>query len=174
MSYKVHDQTTAPEAVRPLLEQAEKAYGFVPNILGIMASSPPLLEAYMTVSAIFEKTGFSPTEQQVVLLAVSAENECGYCTRAHAAIARMQKVDEAIVKAIQNGDSLPEKRLDVLYRFTRHMVASRGRPDESELETFHEADYGPEQIQDVVLGIGLKTLSNYNNHIAETPVDDAF
>ncbi|MFW5927106.1 MAG: carboxymuconolactone decarboxylase family protein, partial [Wenzhouxiangella sp.] len=79
MSYSVHDKSTAPAEARPLLEKAESAYGFVPNLLGIMAESPALLEAYMTVGQIFEKTDFSPTEQQVVLLAVSADNQCGYC-----------------------------------------------------------------------------------------------
>jgi hypothetical protein len=29
-------------------------------------------------------------------------------------------------------------------------------------------------VLDVILGIGLKTLSNYTNHIVGTPVDGAF
>jgi hypothetical protein len=29
-------------------------------------------------------------------------------------------------------------------------------------------------VLEVVLGIGLKTLSNYTNHIVDTEVDDAF
>jgi hypothetical protein len=29
-------------------------------------------------------------------------------------------------------------------------------------------------VLDVVLGVGMKILSNYTNHIAETPLDAAF
>ena len=31
----------APEDARPLLEKAKQKYGFVPNILGVMAHAPP-------------------------------------------------------------------------------------------------------------------------------------
>lgn len=32
---------------------------------------------------------------------------------------------------------------------------------------------GRRQVLEVVLGIGIKTLSNYTNHIAGTPLDEA-
>ena len=35
-----------------------------------------------------------------------------------------------------------------------------------------DAGFNREQILAVVLGIGLKTLSNYTNHLAATPLDD--
>jgi uncharacterized peroxidase-related enzyme len=165
---------SAPERSRPLLEQAQRNYGFVPNILGVMAHSPALLEAYMTMSQIFERTGFSAAEKQVVLLAVSTENGCDYCTTAHTAIGRMQGVDEAVLEAIARGDALPDERLDALFRFTRTMVAKRGHPSDDDLRAFREAGYSEGQVQDVIVGIGMKTLSNYNNHIAGTPVDEQF
>ena len=30
------------------------------------------------------------------------------------------------------------------------------------------------RLKEVVLGIGMKTLSNYTNHTADTPLDQAF
>jgi len=174
MNLEVLNQENAPDDARDLLAKAEKNYGFVPNILGIMANSPALLEAYMTISQIFEKTSFSAAEKQVVLLAVSGENGCDYCTSAHSAIARMQGVDEAVIQAIGNGDKLPDARLDALYSFTRTMVEKRGRPSDEDLQAFFDAGFSEAQVQDVIVGIGMKTLSNYNNHIAETPVDPQF
>ncbi len=174
MSYPILDSETAPEAARPLLAKARQAYGFVPNILGVMAGAPALLEAYMSLSAIFDKTSFSPAERQVVLLAVSAENGCGYCTAAHSGIARNQKVSEAVLEAIGQGKRLPDEKLDALFEFTRHMVQTRGRPDEGRLQAFLDAGYSAAQVQEVILGIGMKTLSNYTNHIAETPLDAQF
>jgi hypothetical protein len=46
MEFKLHDQESAPEASKPLLEQAEKKYGFALNLFGVMAESPAALKAY--------------------------------------------------------------------------------------------------------------------------------
>ena len=174
MNLEVLNKDNAPRDARGLLEKAEQNYGFVPNILGVMANSPALLEAYMSLSQIFEKTSFSAAEKQTVLLAVSTENDCGYCKSAHTAIAKMQNVDDAVLKAIANGDKLPDDKLDTLFNFTRTMVEKRGHPSNDNLQKFFDAGFSEAQVQDVIAGIGMKTLSNYNNHIAETPVDDQF
>lgn len=174
MNLEVLKKDDAPQAARGLLEKAEKNYGFIPNILGVMANSPALLEAYMSLSQIFEKTDFSAAEKQTVLLAVSTENNCGYCKSAHTAIAKMQNVDDAVLKAIANGDKLPDDKLDALFNFTRTMVEKRGLPSDDDLQAFFDAGYSEAQVQDVIVGIGMKTMSNYNNHIAETPVDEQF
>jgi len=174
MNLEVLNRQQAPEQARELLDQAESKYGFVPNILGVMANAPALLEAYMSLSQIFEKTSFSAAEKQTVLLAVSTENDCGYCKSAHTAIAKMQNVDDAVLEAIANGDKLPDARLDALFKFTRTMVEKRGHPSDDELQAFFDAGFSEAQVQEVIVGIGMKTLSNYNNHIAETPVDDQF
>ncbi|MGM0658872.1 MAG: carboxymuconolactone decarboxylase family protein [Pseudomonadota bacterium] len=168
------NKNNAPQDARDLLEKAEKNYGFIPNILGVMANSPALLEAYMSLSQIFEKTSFSAAEKQTVLLAVSTENDCGYCKSAHTAIAKMQNIDEAVLNAIASGDKLPDAKLDVLFNFTRTMVEKRGLPSDADLQAFFDAGYSEAQVQDVIVGIGMKTMSNYNNHIAETPVDEQF
>ena len=174
MNLEVLNKDNAPQDARGLLEKAEKNYGFIPNILGVMANSPALLEAYMSLSQIFEKTSFSAAEKQTVLLAVSTENDCGYCKSAHTAIAKMQNVDDAVLKAIANGDKLPDDKLDTLFNFTRTMVEKRGHPSEADLQKFFDAGFSEAQVQDVIVGIGMKTLSNYNNHIADTPVDEQF
>lgn len=174
MNIEVLSKNDAPQSAREFLEKAESNYGFIPNILGVMANSPALLEAYMTISGIFEKTDFSAAEKQTVLLAVSTENGCDYCKAAHTAIGRMQGVDDAVLEAIASGDKLPDDKLDTLFSFTRAMVEKRGHPSDDELQAFLDAGYSEAQVQDVIVGIGMKTLSNYNNHIAETPVDEQF
>lgn len=174
MNLEVLNKNDAPQPAQDLLEKAEKNYGFIPNILGVMANSPALLEAYMTMSQIFEKTSFSAAEKQTVLLAVSTENGCDYCKAAHTAMAKMQGVDDAVLKAIANGDELPDDKLDTLFKFTRAMVEKRGHPSNDDLQAFFDAGFSEAQVQDVVVGIGMKTLSNYNNHIADTPVDEQF
>ena len=42
----VHTLDTAPEASKPLLENSIKAFGRLPSLHGVMATSPGLLEGY--------------------------------------------------------------------------------------------------------------------------------
>ncbi|NQD58339.1 carboxymuconolactone decarboxylase family protein, partial [Pseudomonas sp. CM25] len=39
----LHTLQTAPEAARPFLENAQKASGFIPNLLGVLANAPAAL-----------------------------------------------------------------------------------------------------------------------------------
>lgn len=38
---------TAPEKSRPLLEKIQKSFKFIPNLFGVFANSPVLLEGYL-------------------------------------------------------------------------------------------------------------------------------
>lgn len=174
MEFPVHTIETAPEGAKATLEAARKGYGFLPNLLGMMATAPALVAGYTTLARIFDETSLTPTERQVVLLATSFENACGYCMAAHSTIASMHKVPADIVGAARAGGPLPDARLEALRRFTAAVVATRGWPSEIDVNAFLEAGFGPQQVLEVVLGVGLKTLSNYANHFADTPVDTAF
>lgn len=174
MSYTIHNPDTAPEAAREILTSAKKTYGFLPNLLGAMAEAPALVKAYTTLSRIFEETSFSAAERQVVLLTVSYENRCEYCVAAHSVVAAMQKVPDDVVGAIRNGKPIADAKLEALRRYTTAVAASRGWPTEEDTKVFLAAGYGKQQVLEVVLGVGFKTLSNYTNHIAKTPLDEAF
>lgn len=172
--FPLYDETDAPEAARPQLEGAKKAFGFIPNLLGEMAAAPPVLEGYMTLYELVGKTTLSQQEQQVAILSVARENECEYCVGAHSATASMAKVPEAVITAIRDGDDVPDERLGALSRFVRTVVGSRGWPSDEAVEEFLAAGYTEANILEVMLVISVKTLSNYINHIAGTPLDDQF
>lgn len=174
MHFKTFDPSTAAESARPILAATQKGFGFVPNLLATMAGAPSLLAAYTTLGRLFDDTSLSPTERQVVLLTTSRINNCEYCVAAHTAIAGMQKVAANVVEAIRNDQPIEDTRLEALRRFTAAVVTSRGWPDRNDVDAFEAAGYGAQQILEVVLGVGMKTLSNYTNHIANTPLDPQF
>ena len=70
-TFDVHTKDTASPAAAELLAGAEKAFGFIPNLLGTFAESPVALEAYMSLGQIFDKSSFSATERQTILLTIS-------------------------------------------------------------------------------------------------------
>jgi|CXWL01.1.fsa_nt_gi uncharacterized peroxidase-related enzyme len=174
MSYKVHTVETAPEPARETITAVTKAYGFLPNLIGVMAESPALMKAYRQAADLFDETSLTPAERQVVLLTVSFENGCDYCVAAHTVIAGMQKVPTPVVQAVRAGQPIGDARLEALRRFVSSVVINRGRPSAADTAAFLRAGFAETQVLEVVLGVGVKTLSNYTNHIAETPLDPAF
>lgn len=175
MNYTIYTTENAPEDSQPLLQAAKENFGFVPNLLGEFAESPAVLEGYLKLNEIIGKTDFSPKEQQLVILAVSIENQCHYCTAVHSTILKNQlNVDEEIVEAVRNGTSLPEEKLNALVSYARKAVKNRGFLEDHEVQAFLDAGYTKRHVLEVNLIIALKTISNYTNHLANTPLDEAF
>jgi uncharacterized peroxidase-related enzyme len=166
----------AEPLARERLEEAQRTLGMVPNMYARMAQSPGVLETYARGYELFRAhSGFTPPEQEVVLLAISRENGCAYCMAAHSFIAdQMSKVPPEVTEAIRAGEPIPDPRLAALYRFTQTMVAKRGLPSRADVQAFIDAGYDERRILEVVLAVAVKTLSNYSNHLFHTPVDEAF
>ncbi len=178
--HKLTLPTMHPDQAEPLardrLREAQKKLGFVPNMYNVMANSPGLLDTYIHGYNHFrESSGFTPAEQEVVLLAISRENGCTYCVAAHSFIAdKMSGVPVNVTDAIRDGQSIPDARLAALHDFTRTMVVKRGLPSKADVRAFLVAGYGERQILEIVLAVAVKTLSNYANHLFHTPVDAMF
>jgi alkylhydroperoxidase family enzyme len=45
---------------------------------------------------------------------------------------------------------------------------------EEDKQRFFAAGYGTRQLLEIVLGLAQKTMSNYINHLADTPLDERF
>lgn len=174
MTFPSHDQDTAPEASKPLLAESQKAFGRLPGLHKVLAESPQAYEGYQVLHKLFTETDFDAEELTVVWQSINVENECHYCVPAHTGIAKMMKVSDEISNALRNETALPTPKLEALRTFTVKMVRSRGNVTEAEMKTFFDAGYSHRAVLDVILGIAQKTISNYVNHVAETPVDEVF
>lgn len=174
MSYPANTIEAAPLAARPILTSTKSAMGFVPNLLAVMSNAPAVLEGYMTLAKILESTSLTATERQIVLLASSYENGCEYCMAVHTALAGMQKVPSDVVNAIRDGEKIADRKLEAIRSLAASITTTRGWPDDAVLTEFFSVGYGPQQVLEVILGVGLKTISNYTTHLAGTKLDDQF
>lgn len=168
-------ENATPKA-QVVLENAKQQVGFIPNMYAYMVNSPELLEIYLFGYDLFRKSpNFSPVEQEVIFLTISHENACHYCVAAHSVIAdSFSHVPVDVTNAIRDGHEIPDARLRVLSQFTRSMVASRGHPTRQDLDAFIAAGYYESHVLEVLLAISIKTISNYANHLFNTPVDELF
>ncbi len=105
---------TAPEKSRPLLEKIQKSFKFIPNLFGVFANSPVLLEGYLGLEGAFDKGSLSAVERSIVLLAASVENSCKYCTAAHSTVLKaFLHVPAEVVSAVRSNRAAarPEAQL---------------------------------------------------------------
>lgn len=167
--FTVHSLQTAPDASKSRLMEVQKAWGFVPTLHGVLAESPVALDAYDTLFALVSKTTLSPQEQQVAFLAVSVLHECEYCTMGHTYLARMVKLDEALIQGLRNGTPLADSKLQALRHFTEAVVRERGFVGDAAVAAFLAAGYSKQNVLEIVTVIATKTISNYVNHITHTP-----
>jgi len=172
--FTMHTEETAPEASKALLANSMQAYGMIPGLHAVMAEAPGLLEAYQSIGELFVNSSFDNDELTVVWQTVNVEHACHYCVPAHTAIAQNMGVSDEISNALRNETPLPNARLEALRSFTLNVVRGRGNVDETAVQTFLDAGFTRRQILEVVLGVSQKVMSNYTNHLANTPVDAAF
>jgi alkylhydroperoxidase family enzyme len=174
MTFKLYTQEDAPKESQKLLQNSHSAFGMVPNLHAVMAESPPLLEAYQNLHTLFQQTSFDAEELTVVWQTINVEHNCHYCIPAHTGIAHMMKVDNAIIEALRNSTTLPTKKLQALHTTTLALVRNRGQLSQDGTLAFFEAGYEQRNLLEIVLGISQKVMSNYVNHLAETPIDETF
>jgi len=175
LRFFLHTSETAPPASQDLLRRLQNGFGFVPALFAKLAESATALAAYMDLRTQFERGSLSPVEQQVVALAVSVENGSTWCTSAHSYAARhVAGMPEECIAALRDGRTLPDPRLNVLAQFARDVVRERGRVGRGDLNVVLAAGYTMEQVLDVVMGVALKTFTNYASHIVRPPLDPEF
>ncbi len=175
-TFKLHTLDSAPAASTAILDSANKGLGFIPNLYAHLSEAPTALQAYIQLGDLLGQSALTPEEQQVVLIAVSVENSCEYCVAAHSFIARnMVKVADDTITALRNDLALSNSKLNALASLARMIVRERGWVAGSpELKNFFAAGYTQQNALEVVLGVTMKTLSNYANHLTDTPLDSAF
>jgi AhpD family alkylhydroperoxidase len=95
-----------------------------------------------------------------IMLAVTAVNECRYCSYGHTRAALASGLSPGEIQSILAGDfgAAPPDELLAL-TFAQHYAERAGQPDEAAWDRLVEA-YGPETAQDVMAYIRMITMGN--------------
>lgn len=167
---------SAEGQAKAVLDKALEQVGFIPNMYANMVNSPGLLDTYLEGYKLFRESGvFTSVQQEVVFLAISHENGCDYCMSAHSMLAdKMSGVPANILEAIRKDEVIPDAELTALHKFSKTVVKKRGYLSQAEVDEFINAGFTERHVLEVVLATAVKTLSNYSNHLFQTPVDEMF
>ncbi|MFQ5481767.1 MAG: carboxymuconolactone decarboxylase family protein [Nitrospinaceae bacterium] len=157
-----------------LLEEVKKKYGFIPNTLRELSKNPAVLELYLQANESLTGGVLSASEQNLVMLTVSKGNECNYCQAVHKALHKKMGNDAATIQAVLENQSPPEGRDRALVDATRLVMEKRGWLTGEDLEHLEHKGIPREELYEIIAIVSVKTITNYINHIAATPIDEAF
>jgi alkylhydroperoxidase family enzyme len=174
LNYPIHTIASAPGNSKPALEQLQKAFGVVPNIAGVIANSPKLVNALVGVFQQVHSSSLTEPEVQIVLLTDAVVNACTYTVAFHTGLAIQQGISPEETDAIRQQRTPKDKRFAALFSLARTLIEKRGHASEQELDSFIAAGFTKEQVFEVIAIVAASTITNYAGTIADPPLDDPF
>jgi len=176
-NFPIYTAETAPDGSKEPINWYLENFGMVPNLAGVLAESPALLNAYWeTQKNLLGRSVLTPQEINIVQTSVAHANACQYCVAGHTAFGKMEafgNTDEQM-NAVREDKTFEEPKMEALRDFTLLVLRNQGRMSTSQLQDFIEAGFSRQAALDVVACVAAKVMSNYANQIALTPVDEAF
>ena len=167
--FAVPARENVSETNQGIFDQMQRNLGMVPNLYATFAHSDTALADYLALQN--RQSSLSGKEKEVINLVVSQANECRYCLSAHTLLAQKQGFSAEQVLEIRSGRASFDERLDQLAQFTRAVVQQRGNVNTEQREQLIAAGYTAENIVDIVMAVGDKTITNYLHNVTEVPID---
>ncbi len=172
--FTLYDETNAPEKSKALLEESKKSFGMIPNLHAVMAEAPGLLEGYQKLHELALNSSFDKEQLTVVWQTLNVEHECHYCVPAHTGIAKNMDVNDELIQELRDDKKLSDTKLNTLKNTVLALTRGRGNVDDDTLKTFFDAGFTRQQLLEIITIMAQKLMSNYTNHLANTPVDEPF
>lgn len=160
-----HTLATAPPASRPAMEATAERLGHLPAAVAKLATSPHLLDGFLTLSAAFERTTLEPLARETVVMTVAVRNECHVCVAMHTGKLRTLGADRELIAALRERRPLPDERLEGVRQFTLEVLRTAGAVGDGELRAFLAHGFTPQNALEVVMGIGTYTMSTLANRL---------
>ena len=152
-----------------IFDSLKKNFGMVPNLFATLAHSATALPTYMALQSA--KSSINGKAREIVNLVVSQVNACEYCLAAHTMVGKMSGFTDEQILDIRHGRAGFDGKFDALARLTKGIAQSRGHVDQALVEAFFAAAWTKENLVDVIVAIGDKTVTNYLHSATKVPVD---
>ena len=131
-----HTIESAPAAARRSMTATISHNGYLPTAVGLMATSPELLDGFLKMSAAFEGTTLDPLARETLIMTMATRNGCHLCVAMHTARLAKLGADDALVAALRTGSALADERLDAIRVFTLRVLDTTGAVGDDALKAF--------------------------------------
>jgi alkylhydroperoxidase family enzyme len=170
-AFPVHSLETAPEKSKPALETLRSAFGFVPNLVGAMSTSPVLIDSLVGLFGNVHGGSFSEPQVQTLLLTNAVTNAAAWPVALHTALALKEGIAAADVEAIRNGRAPKDPKLAALSILAKTLIEKRGQLDGQDVERFLAAGFGQDHLLEVIAVVAASTITNYTASVTQPPLE---
>jgi len=165
---------SAPERSKPALKQLEAAFGMIPNIAGVMASSPVLINSLVGLFGNVHGGSFTEPRVQTVLLTDAVTNECAWAVAFHTALGLKAGLDPADVEAIRERRLPKDGQHAALSLQAKTLIEKRGRLDDCDIDQLVAAGFGKDLALEVIAIVAASTITNYTGSVTRIPLEAPF
>jgi alkylhydroperoxidase family enzyme len=173
-NFPVHTVESAPDRSKPALRQLQSAFGMIPNIVGVMATSPVLINSLVGLFGNVHGGSFTEAQVQVVLLTDAVTNASTWAVAFHSTLALKEGIDAADVQAIRDGRLPKNSKFAALSALAKTMIEKRGRLDDQDVERFLAAGFDKDHLLEVIAAVAASTITNYTGSITKPPLEVPF
>jgi AhpD family alkylhydroperoxidase len=152
-----------------VFDQFKSVFGAIPDLYSTLAYSETSLESYFKLET--SPNSLSTREVEVVNLVVSEINNCMYCLSAHTMIAKQSGFTEEQTIEIRSGSASFDTHLDALIKLTKELSGKKNVETQQLLDAFFKAGYTNENLMDVIILIGDRTISNILHAVTRVPIE---
>lgn len=152
-----------------VFDEVKRVFGAVPNLYSTLAYSENALDAYIKLET--SPNSLTTKETEAVNLVVSEVNNCMYCLSAHTMIAKQSGFTEEETIQVRLGNAPFDARLDALVKLTKELSENRHIENPALLDAFFEAGYTKENLMDIIILIGDRTISNILHAVTKVPIE---
>jgi alkylhydroperoxidase family enzyme len=168
--FQIHDEETAPEGSVPILKGALAGGGQLPNFIGVMAGSPPVLRSYARFRSELRNGSLTYATQQRIALAVAEHQGSEYALSTLQRTGRDAGLGMDEIGLAREFDSYDEKEAALL-RFVKAVLETEGPPKRHLHEEAREAGWEDEQILEAIAHVALATFGNLVTRAGDVPKD---
>jgi alkylhydroperoxidase family enzyme len=172
--FPVYTLESAPENSKPALKGLAEAFGMVPNIAGVIAGSPKLINGLVGVFGQVHGGSFTEAQVQVLLLTNAVTNGSTWAVAFHSFLALKEGLSEADVQAIRARRLPQDTKFAALSHLARTLIDKRGRLDDQDVASFTAAGFDQALVLDVILVSAASTMTNYTGSVTNPPLEDLF
>ena len=161
------DNPEATGLLKKVYEELTEKRGKVSNIMKVQSLNPHVMKSHMDlyINLMFQRSGLTRKERELIAVAVSVANDCEYCVNHHVeALNHYWKDKEKLQKLLQDFKSL--EFLDKTLGMLEYAVKLTKTPKEinrTDIEILRESGFSDEDILDINL---IVSYFNFVNRIA--------
>ena len=153
----------AAESIRPTMEGIQKKTGAITAMLGTLAHSPDMFQAFLAANSTMGKTKLDGKLREMAYLLTSLLNGCEYCAHYHTLSAKRAGVDDrklAKLIAYADDDTFSDFEKDIL-QFTEE--STRNVKVDPGLVCRLKESLGERELVELTFTVALANMTNRYN-----------